>query len=367
MEEKIKSLFISYLENSLSKSDEDVLLQWIKDNRYELKEFSEIRRIWKLTGWIDELNENNIEKEWQRLLQKVEREQKNHRNHQFWYWVPRIAAVFILGAVFSQVISYYFNEKSESRLVYQEIVSPKGSKSVITLPDGSNIWLNAGSTIRYSSDFGKKKREVFLSGEAFFKVVSNKSKAFIVNASDLSIKAYGTAFNVKSYPDENTVETTLIEGSVGVTRVSVKNKKNDEVILEPNQRVVYFRPVEQVETEAKEDIKDNTGFKSGEKVDTERQKLTYMITKGIDPESFTSWKEGNLVINSETLGELAVTLERKYDMKIHFESEKLKELKFTGSLKNETIEQVIEAIGIAAHINYKIEERDIWLSELKTN
>ena len=95
----------------------------------------------------------------------------------------------------------------------------------------------------------------------------------------------------------------------------------------------------------------------------QEQKLTYLISKGIETKEFTSWKDGTLFITSETLSELAVKLERKYDVKIHFESAELKELKFTGSLENETVEQVVHAIGIAAHIDYEIKDRDIWLKE----
>lgn len=189
---------------------------------------------------------------------------------------------------------------------------------------------------------------------------NNPSQVFLVKTSELNIKAYGTAFNVKSYPEEGTIETTLIEGSIGVTRTSFEQKNNDEVILKPNQRVVYYRKnrnLEEVETVEKNDLQEAAPVKR------EEQKLTYLISKGIETKEYTSWKDGTLFITSETLKELAVRLERKYDVQIHFESEALKNLKFTGSLENETVEQVIHAIGIAAKINYKIEDRDIWLKE----
>ena len=95
----------------------------------------------------------------------------------------------------------------------------------------------------------------------------------------------------------------------------------------------------------------------------QEQKLTYLISKGITSKYFTSWKDGTLIINSESLSDLAVKLERKYDVKIHFENESLKGLKFTGVLANETVEQIFEAIGIAAHIDYEIEDRSIRIKE----
>jgi ferric-dicitrate binding protein FerR (iron transport regulator) len=130
--------------------------------------------------------------------------------------------------------------------------------------------------------------------------------------------------------------------------------------LEPNQNVVYYKPTRHVEV-------SQAKAKANPEQKTEpRRKLTYMISKGIDTKPYTAWKDGTLFVTSETLKELAVKLERKYDVTIHFDSEQLEKLKFTGVLENETIEQIIEAIGIAAHINYEIEDRDIWFKELNT-
>jgi ferric-dicitrate binding protein FerR (iron transport regulator) len=364
MEEKIKSLFISYLEKDISKLDEEYLVQWIINNPTSLKELNELRILWNLAGASNKINSKPAENEWKLFVQRIEKSKSIQRKLQknSMYWVPRMAAIFVLGAVISAAITYTIFYSGNNDLVYQEINTPAGAKSRITLPDGSSVWLNAESSLRYSNKFGKKNREIFLTGEAFFEVAKNKSKVFKVQASDLSIKAYGTSFNVKSYPEENTVEATLIEGSIGVKRTGLKNGKTDEIILEPNQRVVYYKPAQKTgisEPElAKREVKQP---KTEPKPEAKR--LTYMISKGIDPVPFTSWKEGTLFISSENLADLAIKLERKYDVKIQFENEALKALKFTGSLENETVEQVIEAIGIAANIDYEIEERDIRFKE----
>ena len=362
MEEKIKSLFVSYLEKDISREDEEYLVRWINNNPGSLKELNELRMLWNFASISSRIEHHLAENEWKLFLQKIRKGKSIQLKPQskIMNWLPRMAAVFILGAVISAAITYSIFNTGNNNVVYQEINTPAGAKSKVNLPDGSTIWLNAGSTLRYSNQFGKKNREIFLTGEAFFEVAKNKSKVFVVQASDLSIKAYGTAFNVKSYPDENTVETTLIEGSIGVKRTGLKSGKADEILLEPNQRVVYYKPSnkkEQIQTE-----KAELAAKSI-KTEPEPKRLTYMISKGIDPIPYTSWKEGTLLISSENLADLAIKLERKYDVTIHFENEALKSLKFTGSLENETVEQVIEAIGIAANIDYEIEDRDIRLKE----
>lgn len=364
MEPKLKSLFISYLEGTSSKKDEEILIRWLQNNPHTVKEIHELIQIWNLSELVGKFDANHIEKEWTVLLQKaLHSSGKSKKSYGvFLYWLPRIAAVFLLGAVVSFAISYQIINPKNGPLVYHEISSPAGAKSKVTLPDGSSIWLNAGSNLKYSNNYGKKNREVELNGEAFFDVAKDKSKVFVVITSDLNIKAYGTTFNVKAYPEENTVETTLIEGSIGVTRTKFSDKKVDEVMLEPNQRVVYYKPAKS--------IKKSTTEVDAENVEVEsevapRQKLTYLISKGIEAEQFTSWKDGTLLISSETLKELAVKLERKYDVKIHFKNSDIMNYKFTGMLENETIEQVIEAIGMAANIDYDIDEREIWIKNKK--
>lgn len=361
METKIESLFISYLERNIPRKDEEILINWCRNNPGDIKELDTIRQIWNMATIAGEYNDDFISREWSLFLKKIEKFDPvaNKSKLQFWYWLPRIAAVFLLGAVISLAVSYPIFYSSNNDLVYQEISTPAGAKSVVTLPDGSTVWLNAGSNIRYSNTFGKKQREIYLSGEAFFDVVSNKSKVFVVQALGLSIKAYGTSFNVKSYPEENTIEATLIEGSIGVKRTGLGIKNKDEVILEPNQRVVYFKPDHKTDVESKDDVVEI----ESETTTRPKQKMTYMISKGIDPQPFTSWKNGTLIINSETLDELSVKLERKYDVKIHFENNELKKLRFTGPIENETVEQIIEAIGIAANIDYEIQDRDVWFKE----
>jgi ferric-dicitrate binding protein FerR (iron transport regulator) len=275
-------------------------------------------------------------------------------------WGLRAVAVLVIALITSSI--FYMRTKQNLLAEQRHTIStPFGAKSKITLPDSTIIWLNAGSSLQYSNEFGIKNREVHLSGEAFFDVSQNPSILFSVITSELTIKSYGTAFNVKSYPEEGTIETTLIEGSIGITRSSFETKKKDEVLLEPNQRAVYYRKTLTIKTlPAEEDSEDSYVPSTPE---PDKQKTTYLISKGIDTKEYTSWKDGTIFISSETLSELAIKLERKYNVKIHFESEALKNLKFTGSLENETVEQVINAIGIAAQIDYEIEDRDIWFKE----
>ena len=358
----MKPFFKKYLQSVLDPDEFPMLEDYLKNRKNE-KEITSLM----LTHW-NETMENPSEEprsnpalfEGIKESIQVDRQKRIQRKLKAYTWGLRAAAV-LMFALISSGIFYMRTKQNLLSQQWHSITTPFGAKSKITLPDSTIIWLNAGSSLKYSNEFGSKNREVHLSGEAFFDVFHNPSILFLVKTSELNIKSYGTAFNVKSYPDEGTIETTLIEGSIGVTRTSFAYKKKDEVLLEPNQRVVYYRKTNTMETsQAASEVEDTPPPSPPE---TNEQKTTYLISKGIDTKEFTSWKDGTIFITSETLMDLAVKLERKYNVKIHFENEELKILRFTGSLENETVEQVIHAIGISAQIDYEIEDRDIWFIE----
>lgn len=357
-----KELFLSYLDGSISEKEEKELLNILQNDQELLKEFRQLSMVWNLEQFNSEMELVNPEAKFNQLLNSLNIKQRDmeSKTKSVNKWIIGIAASFLLGALLSFAAAYYFYHPTSEQLVYHEVKSPPGAKSRITLPDGSKIWLNAGSSIRYSNEYGTDSRQVELLGEAYFEVEKDKDRPFIVETSDLDITAYGTAFNVKSYPEENTIETTLVEGSVGVVRRTL-NQNAKEILLQPNQRVVYYRSEQQ--TVAIEDSQPKPSRVPTKSVPVERKKLRYMVSKGIDTKPFTSWTEGRLVIKSQNLSELAVLLERKYDVSIQFASESLKEFRFSGSLENETIEQVITAIGLAANIEYEINEREILIKE----
>jgi transmembrane sensor len=171
--------------------------------------------------------------------------------------------------------------------------------------------------------------------EAFFNVSKDPDHPFTVNAGEMIIKAYGTQFNVKAYPEEKEVEATLVEGSVSV---EIKDKPTNKTMLKPNDQAIYFKPT------------------------TERSE-NFLVTKGIDPSLYTLWINDRLQIKGETLEDLAVMLERKYDVTIHFDDNSLRDLRFTGIIENETIEQILELIKISSNVDYRIDGRKILLSK----
>ncbi|MBN2349171.1 MAG: FecR family protein [Bacteroidales bacterium] len=270
----------------------------------------------------------------------------------------KIAAIFILLFASGGVLSYYiFNHEERSVFSYNEICAPLGARSEVILPDGSKVWLNAGSKIRYLDMFNKKNRFVSLEGEAYFKVAKNKKLPFNVITGELKIVALGTEFNVKSYEDEGVIETTLVEGRVSIQHNQQKNNSLQTIFLKPHQKAVYIKEYQQLRVE---DI--NTIRQSIPEI-LKPKKGNMYIAAEVDPAPVVSWKDNRLILKGEELSNLLIKLERKYNVTFNFESENLKHFRFTGTLEDETLTQVLDVIKLSAPIEYALKGKNVEIYE----
>ena len=201
-----------------------------------------------------------------------------------------------------------------------------------------------------------------LVGEGYFKVSPNKALPFLVHAGKIVVKAIGTEFNVKAYPEDKIIETILIKGSVEVNKKANTGTESKAVLLKPKQTLVYNKESDDIEVSIIVD-KSNTA-EDLPLPSPPAPKIAYTKTT-IDPVIYTSWKEVHWNIYRKNLSDLAVELERKYDVTIRFGSEALKTIKFTGTLKDESLEQVLAAMRIASPIEYKIKGKVVELNENK--
>jgi transmembrane sensor len=234
------------------------------------------------------------------------------------------------------------------------VVTRYGNKSRISLPDGSQVWLNAGSRLDYiNSDFTNNKREVYLSGEAYFEIIHNAYIPFIVRSGTMQVKVLGTSFNVKAYPEEDNMETSLIRGSVEIT---IKDRPDDVYILKPNEKLVISndRPARKMESSGYQPamVKEAGDIVSLKKVDyTAAEKLILE----------TAWVQNKLVFRSEKFADLAVKMERWYGTKIRFRDKGKEELMFTGIFTTETITQALNAMRVVHPFHFTVENDTIYI------
>jgi transmembrane sensor len=233
-----------------------------------------------------------------------------------------------------------------------EVSAKPGSRSKLILPDGTQVWLNAESRITYLNTFNKALREVNLEGEAYFDVTHDASRPFIVHTSGIAIKVLGTAFTVKSYATDRTIEATLLRGSIEVT------KNNDpaapKVILRPHEKLVYNKEEQNIATQA-----TNAGATTPSPDETGISVTTVPRDKPDSILKETSWVYNKLVFDGDRFDELALKLERWYNLHITFKQEPLKQYRFKGTFENETIEQALEALKLTVPFEYTINGNNI--------
>ena len=234
-------------------------------------------------------------------------------------------------------------------LIPKEVVTKNGVSTKMVLPDGSTVWLNAGSKLDYTRIGSTGNREVQLTGEAFFDVVKNPERPFIIHTSKIDVKVLGTRFNVKAYPEDKTVETSLVQGSV---EVFVKNRPGEKYLLKPNQKLVLLN-----NTEADDALPKATLNKATKLPIIAINHLTY---KGNDTISMeTSWMQNKLVFEDEAFAEVARKMERWYDVRIQFRNRALESELLNGDFRKETLKQALDALRITTDFRYKIEDKTV--------
>lgn len=360
--EKYKLLLSKYLDNSCNKAELDELIRWLKSpgNEKELKNL--IAKDWSTFQTQENYSEDsNIGLE--SLLKKIEAEQANvhaHRSVPFSKVFLRIAASIILPLAIG-IGSYYGISSLEktSNVSLNKITAPNGSKTQVVLTDGTSIWLNSGSTLEYPQTFAKNSREVKLTGEGYFDVAKNQDKPFIVKTSDLSIKVLGTIFNVKSYPEEGTIETTLLEGSVAISKRQDNQRTKNIVYLKPNEKATYIKKEGKI---VQAELISRIPVDTNPDVSSQPRKEQMILSKINDSEQYTSWKDEKLVFRNENFEELCILLERWYNVKININSEELKTYHYTGTLENENIVDAIETFMLTVPFRYEInrDKIEIW-------
>jgi transmembrane sensor len=359
---------VAYLSGQLDKDKVHLLREWISFSDENQSYFNSMREVW-LSAATRENTEKFSSDYGLRQFKRRVREQKEHASNirSVSMQVSKIAAAIVVLVFLSVFVSRWHSKTHvlASSEAYSEIIVPLGAKSQVVLPDGSVVWINAGSRLKYSCAFGEKKRELFLEGEGYFTVAKNPEKPFIVKTHYIDVQAVGTEFNVKAYPNEKTIETVLIKGSVRVnSQRLVHSAKSDagSIYLKPNQKLTYIKETEQFMIQVKqEEIKKQKHRVVTASRDSVLTPIQYIQTDK-DPVIDASWKDKRWLISGEELGSLANKLERRYDISIVFDNKELTHFKFNGIIEDESIEQVLKAMSYSSPIRFSIKGKKIKLS-----
>jgi len=330
MDERYYKLIEDYSKKTIGSEDLTDLLIWVDSSQQNQQIFRETLRAFEAADYS--LNKPvNQQKSWSTIQQHIENSAEKApivKKINFLRYLTIAAAICVITLL--PII--YFNKFQPkktgavaSRETFHEIYNPRGQKRLVTMPDGSNIYLNGDSKIRYATNFNTGKRIVYLSGEAFFDVQHRAKQPFVVYTGKVSTTVLGTSFNINAYSSLKDITVTVQTGKVGV--ISSKNGKNG-----PAQ---FLLPNEQLS------IDKNSG------------RFNKMQVNATD---FNSWREYKLFFYDKPLSEIAEIISREYDLDIEIKTEALKEVKLTAKFDKGSVQQIMEVIGKLSGSKYTIYE-----------
>lgn len=247
-----------------------------------------------------------------------------NRSHTKWM---ATAAVILLALSVSTGIYLWQNQFSKQKIVYVERTMPAGKTATLTLSDGTKVYLNSESTLKFPKEFGPTSREIYLKGEAFFEVASDEERPFKVHAGNLQTTVLGTSFNVKAFSGDQDVQVAVEHGKVSVGKEQADSA--DTMLLTRNQWATF---------------------------DKASQKLT---KKTGDIRRFTAWRKGVLYFHGKTVADIVATLERWYGTDIIIQNEGIKDCMMHGEHKEENLENVLKAMEFALDMSYEFAEEGI--------
>lgn len=362
--DSLSQAIIGYYTNSLNQEQADELLAWLGESEENRNYLIDLEKVWYASSQLS-TKETDAVKAWPELLDKIKtNDVRPMRRSEFRIekrlFFQMAAACLVILLAIGSIFVFKFTD-SKPKAVFFEAFAPKGSRSFITLTDGSTVWLNSGTKLKYQSDFGKINRDLFLEGEAYFVVAKNREIPFRVNTSDVCITATGTAFNVKAYNEEGTIETTLEKGEVRIEALENSKPKTEilPVILKPNQKAVFVRLNKNLSVNSSVPNVQKSVPVSPLKI----QSIPLRVENMPDTKLSTSWKDSRWIFKSEKLVNLKPILERRYDISLIFKDSVLLNYKFTGTLREESLEQVLNAICLASPIRYEISHNQVLFFE----
>ncbi len=320
LQSEAKLLAERYFSGTIIRDDEKKLLDFIEESKDNMLLFRSWEKEWTETCDVDD----DTARAWYEFsAHMLENDAKPAR-------VVSIRSIFHIAASVALIIAstilatLYFSTPEEK---FYALSVPMGSKTNIVLPDGSKVWLNAGSTIRYSTKFNEQNRNIELDGEGYFEVAKNANAEFTVKTSGYDVVVKGTHFNISAYGDDQYVTTTLMKGSVQI------NRGADQLLMKPGEMVCY-------------------------------NNVTGVLTKKLFHNKSNAWLSGMDDYDDITVGEFAKKLSRRYDVNIHINSNKIRNTRISITLRNElTIDEVMDALQNVTRVNLVRKGKDIYMTE----
>lgn len=312
---------MAYLEGRLTKEETNTFKKQMLDSPELRKEVNDLRFIYDASRTLFAQEQIQVEKRWKHVSAQL---QLNRFRKKVRFFIRYAAAVLFIPALIASIYFYQELDRWNNQHIEQvELTSAYGLISKVTLSDGSEVWLNSGSKLHYPKTFVNGERKVYLSGEAYFKVSSDKEHRFDVELSNgMTVSAYGTEFNISSYADDDLIRTTLAKGSI-----EVRNEKQPiPRVLQPGEQASFNKMTD------------------------------HLLVSDVNLHFVTSWKDGKMVFRRTNMQEVAQRLSRHFNVSIQLQSKTIYNYKYSATFTTETLEEILGLLEKTAPIKCTVIE-----------
>lgn len=313
----VDNLITIYLGGNASEDEILKLESWVRESDENQKYFRQFKNIWEASVELPVSTDKALAK----VLKQIN---SGSKVLTFWQIFQRVAAILFIPLLISMLwLTVGKNFKnSNSTITYNKVVAAFGTFSLLELPDGSKVWLNSGSSLRYPDKFNSNNRIVYLIGEAYFEVHSDKTMPFLVNTPYFTVKATGTKFNVRAEKNFRVPSVTLVEGKVAIQKLNSENGNGVITNLQPNQHMTY---------------------------DT---LTSYVTIDSEDTYKHVSWKDGKLVFRNDNISEVARRISLQYNVDIEIKGDEIKNYRYRATFENEPLGELLRLLKLSSPIDY---------------
>lgn len=318
----IQPLITAFLSGNATDGERRELEEWVKQSPDNNRYFQEIRNVWQAMNPAFNPSEINVFEAEKNILANIAATERNVVRVVLLYW-QRIAAIIVIPLLV--LCTYFYLNKNSSQynaIEYQEVKSPHGTFSEVCLSDGTHVWLNGGSSLRYPLVFRKGEREVFLKGEGYFEVEADKENPFVVETGRITLRATGTAFNIEAYNNDSITAVTMVKG-----KVDVAFGNSSPVAMIPGERASFNNLTKQC-----------------------------LIAK-TDPYKWYAWKDGLMIFRDDPLSYVFKRLGQTFNVNIDLRDTTLANAPYRATFEYESLDEILRLLKMSAPLSFKQNKR----------
>ena len=313
------TILLAYIKGLASEEDTSIVEDWLKEDEEHERELLQIARIYHAQHTHEQITSRDPLPALANIRRTIRK-----KKQRIWLRKTIAVAACIASVVILSTILLYQNTGIDPQLI--TIKSNPGMRTNFILPDGTEVYLNSGSTLSYPIPYDKNERQVSLTGEGFFNVKHDENRPFIVKVLDdkLRVHVLGTEFNIQAYEEDSSIQTTLLSGSINLT--TNKNGKTHKMRLQPSEKAVYT-------------VSDGK-----------------LVVNKVNPLYDIAWIEGKLIFKDTPVPEVLDGLTHFYNVKFDIKDPVIESYKFTGTFQNRQLAQILDYLKISSNIDFKINQ-----------